>query len=172
MEEYDVIIVGGGCAGFPAAVYAARFNLNALVIAKELGGLITSTHVVENYPGFISLSGQELATKLEEHVKANNVPIENDIVQSVQRDGDSFLVKTELMEKTYKTKTVILATGTRHKHLDVKVKKNCKEREFLTVLLVMGLCSKIRLWQLLVVRTVQQRKRWFCLGMQVRCTCW
>lgn len=117
MEEFDLIIVGGGCAGYPAAVYASRFNLKTLVIAKEMGGLITTTHLVENFPGFISLTGQELADKLQEHVKANNVPIENDIVSSVEKNGDYFIVKTDFLKKEYKTKSVILATGTKHRHL-------------------------------------------------------
>ncbi|MCA9496076.1 MAG: FAD-dependent oxidoreductase [Nanoarchaeota archaeon] len=117
VEEYDLIIIGGGCAGYPAAVYAARFNLKTLVIVKERGGLITTTHLVENYPGFISLSGPELGEKLEEHVKANNVPIVDDIVKSVEKKGDYFVVKTDIMEETYKTKSVILATGTKHRHL-------------------------------------------------------
>lgn len=117
MEEYDLVIIGGGCAGYPAAVYAARFNLKTLVIAKEQGGLITTTHLVENYPGFIALSGPELAGKLEEHVKANNVPILNDIVKSVEKVGDEFVIKTDLFEKEIKSKTVVLATGTKHKHL-------------------------------------------------------
>ncbi len=123
MEEYDLIIVGGGCAGYPAAVYASRFNLKTLVIAKEKGGLITTTHLVENYPGFVSLSGQELADNLEAHVKANNVPIENDIVKSIEKEGKYFIVKTDLLEKEYKTKTVILATGTKHRHLDAPGEK-------------------------------------------------
>lgn len=122
-NEYDLIIIGGGCAGYPAAVYAARFNLKTLVIAKEMGGLITTTHLVENYPGFISLTGPELAKKLEDHVKANNVEIENDIVESVKKEGKYFLIKTTLGEKTYKTKTVLLATGTKHRHLDAPGEK-------------------------------------------------
>jgi thioredoxin-disulfide reductase len=119
MEEYDLIIVGGGCAGYPAAVYASRFNLKTLVIAKEQGGLITTTHLVENYPGFISLTGQELAENLENHVRANNVPIQNDIVKSIEKKGKYFIVKTDILENEYKTKTIILATGTKHKHLNV-----------------------------------------------------
>ena len=122
-NEYDLIIIGGGCAGYPAAVYASRYNLKTLVIAKELGGLITTTHLVENYPGFISLTGPELATNLENHVKANNVPIENDIVESVKKEGEYFIVKTTLAEKEYKTKTVLLATGTKHRHLDAPGEK-------------------------------------------------
>ncbi len=118
MEEYDLIIIGGGCAGYPAAVYASRFNLKTLVIAKEQGGLITTTHLVENYPGFISLSGPELADKLQKHVEANNVPIENDIVKSVEKLENHFIIKTDIMEKEYKAKAIILATGTKHKHLN------------------------------------------------------
>jgi len=116
--EYDLIIIGGGCAGYPAAVYAARFNLKTVIIAKEPGGLITTTHLVENFPGFISLTGQELADKLEAHAKANNVPIENDIVSSIEKQDNLFIVKTSIKKQEYKTKTVILATGTKHKHLD------------------------------------------------------
>src|SRR5690606_2957722 len=119
----DLIIVGGGCAGYPAAVYASRFNLKTLVIAKEQGGLITTTHLVENYPGFVSLTGQELADKLEEHVRANNVPIENDIVSSVEKQDNYFIVKTTFLKKEYKAKTVIIATGTKHKHLDAPGEK-------------------------------------------------
>ena len=128
-EIYDTIIIGGGCAGYPAAIYAARFNLNTLVIAKEDGGLITTTHLVENYPGFVSLSGQELADNLKAHVQANNVPIVNDIVISCRKvENDSrniFEVETAISEETYLTKTVILATGTKHRHLNAP-----GEREF------------------------------------------
>lgn len=123
MEEYDLIIVGGGCAGYPAAVYAARFNLKTLLIAKEKGGLITTTHLVENYPGFISLTGQELADKLQAHVEANNVPIENDIVESIKKKDKYFIVKTAIQKKEYKSKSVILATGTKHRHLNAPGEK-------------------------------------------------
>jgi thioredoxin-disulfide reductase len=117
-RDYDLVIVGGGCAGYPAAIYAARFNLKTLVIAKEKGGLITTTHLVENYPGFISLTGQELADNLEAHVKANNVPILNDIVSGIVKNEDgTFVVSTDLEELEINTKAVVLATGTKHKHL-------------------------------------------------------
>lgn len=123
IEEYDLVIIGGGCAGYPAAVYAARFNLKTLVIAKERGGLITTTHLVENYPGFTALSGPELAQNLEEHVKANNVPILDDIVSSVEKVGDYFEIKTDMWEKNIKAKTVVLATGTKHRHLNIDSEK-------------------------------------------------
>lgn len=117
-EIYDTIIIGGGCAGYPAAIYAARFNMKTLVIAKEQGGLITTTHLVENYPGFISLTGQELADNLKSHVEANNVPIVDDIVTSTTKNNEGlFEIQTAISEKTYLSKTIILATGTKHKHL-------------------------------------------------------
>lgn len=120
-NEYDIIIVGGGCAGYPCAVYAKRFNLKTLVIAKERGGLITTTHLVENYPGFISVTGQELGDALQAHVVANDVPISDDQVDSIEEVEENgkkyFIVKTGFLKKEYKTKTVVLATGTKHKHL-------------------------------------------------------
>ncbi len=128
MEEYDVIIIGGGCAGYPAAIYSARFNLKTLVITKLRGGLITTTHLVENYPGFISLTGQELADNLQKHVEANNVPISDDEVNSIERDGDYFIVKTSFAQKSYKTKTVVLATGTEHRHLGAVGEKEFQGR--------------------------------------------
>ncbi|MDA3855790.1 MAG: FAD-dependent oxidoreductase [Candidatus Woesearchaeota archaeon] len=116
-NEYDLIIVGGGCAGYPAAIYGARFNLKTLVIAKELGGLITTTNEVENYPGFTKISGPDLAKNMEDHVRANGVPIENDVVKSVEKKGEFFVVKTDLMNKEFTAKSIVLATGTKHKHL-------------------------------------------------------
>jgi len=123
VEEYDLIIIGGGCGGYPAAVYASRFNLKTLVITKERGGLITTTHLVENYPGFISISGPELAQKLEDQVKANNVEIFDDIVKSVTKQGNKYLIKTDISEKEFLAKTILLATGTKHRHLDAPGEK-------------------------------------------------
>jgi len=122
-KKLDLVIIGGGCAGYPAAVYASRFNLKTLVIAKEQGGLITTTHLVENFPGFIALTGQELADKLKAQVEANNVPIETDVVSSIEKKGKEYLIKTSLEEKEYLTKTVIIATGTKHRHLDAPGEK-------------------------------------------------
>jgi len=116
-SEYDLIIVGGGCAGYPAGMYASRFNLKTLVITKLRGGLITMTHVVENYPGFISLTGQELANNLENHAKANNVEILDDDVSSIEKKGNYFNVKVTYAGKELKAKAIVLATGTEHRHL-------------------------------------------------------
>ncbi|MFH1391270.1 MAG: FAD-dependent oxidoreductase [Candidatus Diapherotrites archaeon] len=121
MEKYDFIIVGAGSAGLPAAVYAARFKLKTLVIGAVVGGTIINTHVVENWPGIIEVSGWDLMEKLKEHVKANDVEIVNDKVIDVKKENNFFIVKTN--EKEFKAKTILIATGTERKKLNVKGEK-------------------------------------------------
>lgn len=115
---YDFIIVGGGCAGLGASVYARRFGMSTLILTEAIGGTITTTHLVENYPGFISLSGQELANHLIEHAKANDVEMEFGYrVSSIKKEGDIFHI--EYGEKTYQARTVLVATGTTYRKLGV-----------------------------------------------------
>lgn len=123
MEKYDLIIIGGGPAGYSAGIYAARFNLKTLIITKLKGGLITQTHLIENYPGFSSITGEDLAQKLEEHVKYNNINIENDSVNFVKKEVNKFIIKTDLLEKELEARSIIIATGTKHKNLNVKGEK-------------------------------------------------
>ena len=117
MENYDFVVIGGGSAGYPAAVYAARFGLKTIVITKERGGLLATTHVVENYPGFVRLSGPELMQHMEDHVKDYDVPIVDDEVVDIEKDGDYFVVKSR--EGQYRAKTVVLATGTERRKLGI-----------------------------------------------------
>jgi thioredoxin-disulfide reductase len=123
---YDLIIIGGGCAGLAASVYAKRFNLNVLLLTESLGGTITSTHLVENYPGFPSISGQELANKFIEHAKANDVPMKVGIrITKIWKDspenGDLFHITAGLdaNAETFTSKTVLLATGTKYRKLGI-----------------------------------------------------
>ncbi|MBT3582837.1 FAD-dependent oxidoreductase, partial [Candidatus Woesearchaeota archaeon] len=67
---YDLIIIGGGVAGLGAAVYAARYEMNVLVVAGNFGGLLLQTHLVENYIGFKSISAIELTNNIIEHAKS------------------------------------------------------------------------------------------------------
>ncbi|MBI4173768.1 MAG: FAD-dependent oxidoreductase, partial [Candidatus Aenigmarchaeota archaeon] len=120
---YDTIIIGTGCAGLAGAMYAGRLNLKTLVIGDIAGGTIILTDTVENYPGFKKLTGQELADKLLEHAKDYPVEIMEDKVAGVAEQGDGFLVKTEREGKDFLAKTIIIATGTRHKELDVPGEK-------------------------------------------------
>ena len=115
---YDLLIIGGGCAGLGASIYAKRFNMNVLVLTEGLGGTITTTHLVENYPGFISLSGQELADHLIAHAKANDVPFKiGSRVTQVVKDGETF--KVIFGKEILEARTVLLATGTTYRKLGV-----------------------------------------------------
>jgi thioredoxin reductase len=126
-NDFDLIIIGGGGSGLAAAMYAARLGLNPLVLGfshgSELpvGGVITTTNVVENYPGFITLTGPELAEKLEAHARSyENVVIKEEKAQTVTKDKKCFKVKTDKAE--YIGKTIMFATGTKWKKLPDTVK--------------------------------------------------
>ena len=119
---YDMIIVGSGCSGLAGAMYAGRMGLKVLVIGELRGGTITTTHIVENYPGFISLTGMELADKLEAHARAYpSVEIKDERVKKIAKKGGNFAVEAET--GSYEGKTVLFATGTEWKKLGVKGEK-------------------------------------------------
>lgn len=117
-EIYDLIIIGGGPGGYSAGIYAARYNLKTLIIAKERGGLVTKTHLIENYPGFKSLSGFDLMQNIEDHVKNYDVPIVDEVIISVKNEKNIFKLKTE-GNKEYQAKAIILATGSNRRTLDI-----------------------------------------------------
>lgn len=114
---YDVIILGGGPAGLGAAVYSARFKLNSLLIAKQIGGLLNEAHMVENWLGVKHAKGQELIKQFEEHVKALKVPIKKEEVVSLKKKKNIFEVGTN--KGKYQSKTIILALGTIKRKLNV-----------------------------------------------------
>jgi len=123
---YDTIIIGSGCAGLGAAIYARRFEMNILALGDLEGGTITQTHLVENYPGFKSLSGFELAKNLIDHAKSLNAELKIVKVSSIEKIDDIFHVKTD--NETFETKAIIIATGTEHRKLDVPGEKEFKNR--------------------------------------------
>nr|MBI4156474.1 FAD-dependent oxidoreductase [Candidatus Woesearchaeota archaeon] len=120
---YDVIIIGGGCAGLAAGMYCGRFGIKTLVLGESIGGTIILTDVVENYPGFIRLTGQELADKLKKHALDYKefVEIKEQKIQDIKKTNNGFLVSDG--KKTYRSKTIIYATGTKYRKLNVPGEK-------------------------------------------------
>ncbi len=115
MNIYDIIIVGGGPAGLTAAVYAGRANKKTLVLEKgTFGGQITSSPKVENIPGFLSVTGNEFADQLMNQAMELDAEIECCEVEQVV-PGDPHKVITD--EGEFFGKTVIIATGTKHRML-------------------------------------------------------
>lgn len=107
----DLVILGGGPAGMTAAIYAARANLNVVVLESNItGGLVNSTYMVENFPSWPAIHGMELMEKMREHVDSLNVTVEEVCeVSDLQLDGNVKTVVTE--DADYLCKAVILATG-------------------------------------------------------------
>lgn len=120
---YDIIIVGAGPAGLTAAIYATRRKANVVVLeAETVGGQITKTPFIENYPGIPSISGSELAKRMQEQVGALGVEIKIERAVDIWKEGDDFVVKTE--RANYNAKAVILATGVQPRRLDVQGEEN------------------------------------------------
>ena len=113
----DVIVVGGGPAGMTAALYALRNGRSALVIEKNgFGGQITHSPRVENFPGTLSMSGNEFADAMLDQILKQGAEIEFETVTDVHNEGELKVVETEEGGR-YEGRSVILATGVRHRML-------------------------------------------------------
>jgi len=106
---YDVLIVGTGPAGYTAALYSARYKLDTIMIGEMPGGLISEAPDVCNFPSRKSISGMELASKMEEQVKDLGVEVIYDKVKDIKGDDKNFTISASRDE--YNAKKVILATG-------------------------------------------------------------
>ena len=115
----DLVIVGSGAAGLTAGIYAKRAGLNFVIIEKEFasGGQIINTYEIDNYPGIYGISGYELATRLREHADHLGAKIVSDNALEIKK-SDKYI---EVMAKknTYRAAAAIVATGARHKLLEI-----------------------------------------------------
>lgn len=112
---YDLIIIGGGPAGLSAAIYARRANLEVLLIEEDAtGGKLSKINQIENYPGFQSISGYDLALQLIEHAKQYDTQIINDKV--IKIENDTVYLKNA---NPYKAKAILIATGSKQRKLNI-----------------------------------------------------
>lgn len=120
---YDLIILGGGPAGAGAAVYSARKLLKTAIITKEFGGQSTVSETIYNWIGTKEISGNDLAKNLEDHVKNYSGQFldifEGEEVEKIEKENDYFVVKTK-RQKEFKTKSVIVATGSSRRKLTIE----------------------------------------------------
>ena len=121
--EQQLIILGSGPAGYTAAVYAARANLKPLLITGlEVGGQLTTTTEVENWPGdFEDLQGPDLMVRMQKHAEKYQVDIRNDYIKKVDLSNQPLLLHGE--KKSYETKSLIIATGASAKYLGLDSEK-------------------------------------------------
>jgi alkyl hydroperoxide reductase subunit F len=120
---YDLLILGGGPAAMSAAVYAARKMMTLAIITKDFGGQVRETSEVENWLGFQSINAKDLADHFEEHVKSFDIAVSLGTAASeVNKEADTFKVRTD-SGKIYSSRALILATGKRHRPLNVPGEK-------------------------------------------------
>ncbi|MGB9759281.1 MAG: NAD(P)/FAD-dependent oxidoreductase [Thermoproteota archaeon] len=123
-NEWDVVIVGAGPAGLTAATYAARYGLKTLVLeAENPGGQVAVSPLIENYPGFISISGEELASRmLKQALNAGATVLAPEEVKEIRLGESEKVVLTE-SEREFKTKVLVIATGAEYLKLGVPGEK-------------------------------------------------
>lgn len=121
--NYDLIIIGGGPAGTAAAVYAARKRLKTLIIVEEIGGQSAVSDTIYNWIGTPEIGGGELAESFKKHIEAYTTSdntltlVHGARAESVQKNDNGFIITTP--KESYATKSVLVVTGSRHRHLEV-----------------------------------------------------
>ena len=116
---YDVTVVGSGPAAVSASIYAARKGLNVAMVGVKIGGQVLDTNEIENIIGTVLTTGAKFAETLEKHLKEHEIAFkEGHLVKEIKEDGkDKILVTDD--GKSYKTKTVIVATGAKPRSLNI-----------------------------------------------------
>ncbi len=114
---YDLIVLGGGPTAIGCAIYAKRFAMDVLIIGKTFGGLIATTHIVENYPGITTVSGQGLMDMFRDHMDSLEIPYISDEIRSIEKIDDHF----ELLSffQKFKAHSIVIATGSVRKKLGI-----------------------------------------------------
>lgn len=118
---YDTIIIGAGPAGFTAGIFAARREMKALIISKNMGGQMIWAAEIENYPGFKSINSIDLITKLQDQVTHLGVAIKNNEVKKLVKKDKYFELYTE--SEVWQAKTIIIAMGLSPRRLAIPGEK-------------------------------------------------
>jgi thioredoxin reductase (NADPH) len=120
--KYDLAIVGAGPAGLSASVYASRYGIKNIVIGSVAGGLVTETHEIGNWLGTKKISGFEFSQKALEHAKSLGAETRQNNIDRMEKDGDEVVLFLNNGERI-KSDAVLLAMGTRHRHLGISGEK-------------------------------------------------
>jgi thioredoxin reductase (NADPH) len=127
MEQYDIIIIGAGPGGLTAGIYAGRQGTKNLIIDRDLaGGLGREVPEMENYPGYDNISGLELIGKMKEQAIKNCELKEMEEVTEIIKTDDEYRFTVKTNKDEYQTKSIILATGSSHRHLEAKGEEEFK----------------------------------------------
>jgi thioredoxin reductase (NADPH) len=128
MENWDIIIIGAGSAGLAAGIYTVRSGLKTLILDEKLpGGTISDASTVVNYPGFVEISGGELAEKMTLHCRKVGAVIHDlEPVTELELMAEKKIVKTS--SATYEAKALIFSTGSHYKEIGVKGEKEFRGR--------------------------------------------
>src|SRR5258706_9396114 len=123
-----VVIMGTGCAGLTAALYTARANLNPLVLTGIMpGGLLTTTSIVENYPGFPEgIDGYELMTRMQKQAERFGARVKCGTVEAAALAKEPFVLTVD--GETVETETLIIASGAGHRHLGLESEDNLERK--------------------------------------------
>lgn len=115
-----VVIIGSGCAGLTAALYTARANLKPLVLTgRQPGGLLTTTSIVENYPGFPDgIDGYELMVRMQKQAEKFGARVQFGTLEAVNLSGHPFTLTVD--GEPIETETLIVASGASHRHLELE----------------------------------------------------
>ena len=119
---YDSIIIGTGPGGYSAALYAARYKMNVLLIGAQEGGMAATAHSIENYLGIDSISGPQFMQNCKKQVEDLGVEVINQNVKIINKNQEGFDVTLE-DGSSYNGKTLILGLGTEKRKLNIKGEK-------------------------------------------------
>lgn len=114
---WDLIVLGGGPTAIGCAIYAARFALDVLIIGKTFGGLIATTHLVENYPAITTTSGQGLMDMFRDHMDSLEIPYISDEIRNIEKNNNQFILYSYFQK--FKAASIVIATGSERKKLGI-----------------------------------------------------